>query len=128
MAIETGRPVSQVLQDIVGNIQEMIRGEFHLAKEEMKLEGSKAAKGGGVIAAGALLGLYSGGFLLLSIVYALSMILTPWQSALIVAVVTGLGGAILVSAGRRRLKEVHPAPQRTIENVKENLQWAENKH
>jgi len=125
MPMETNRPVSQVLQDIVQNIQEIIRAEFHLAKAEMKQEGSKAAVGAGIIAAGGLMALYSGGFLLLAAVYALSMILTPWQSALIVAVVTGVGGAILVSAGRRRLKEVHPTPQRTVETMKENLEWAE---
>jgi len=125
MPIETNRPVSQVLQDIVGNIQEIIRAEFHLAKAEMKEEGSKAAIGAGVIAAGAMLAMYSGAFLLLAAVYALSMILTPWQSALIVGVVTGVAGAILVSAGRRRLKEVHPTPQRTVETMKENLEWAE---
>jgi len=127
MPIETTRPVSQVLHDIVGNIQEIIRGEFHLAKAEMKAEGSKAAKGAVVIAAGAVLGLYSGGLLLLSMVYALSLVLTPWQSALAIALITGVLAAILVSAGRRRLKEVHPAPQRTIENVKENIEWAERR-
>ena len=125
MTSEMNRPISQVLQDVVGNIQEIIRSEFHLAKAEMKVEGAKAAKGAGVLAAGGILALYAGGFLLLSIVYALSTILAPWQAALLVAVIVGLGAAIMISAGRSKLKEVHPAPQRTIENVKENIEWAE---
>jgi hypothetical protein len=125
MTSEINRPISQVLQDVVGNIQEIIRSEFHLAKAEMKVEGAKAAKGATVIAAGGVLGLYAGGFLLLSIVYALSTFLAPWQAALLVAVIVGLGAAILISAGRSKLKKVHPAPQRTIENVKENIAWAE---
>jgi hypothetical protein len=127
MTSEVNRPVSQVLQDIVGNIQEIIRSEFHLAKAEVKIEGAKAAKGAAVMAGGAVLGLYAGAFLLLAAVYALSIVLAPWQSALIVAVVTGLLAAVMVSAGRMKLKEVHPKPERTIENVKENIEWAERR-
>lgn len=125
MTSEFNRPFSEVLTDVVGNVQEIIRSEFRLAKAEMKVEGSKAAKGATVLVAGALLGLYAGGFLLLAAVYALSQVMTLWQSAFLVALITGIAAAILITAGRRKIKTVHPAPERTIENVKENIEWAE---
>ena len=38
------RSVPEVLQDIVGNLQEIVRSEFRLAKTELKEEASRAAK------------------------------------------------------------------------------------
>jgi uncharacterized membrane protein YqjE len=117
------RPISQVVQDIAGNIQEIFRSEIRLAKEEVRQEGSKAARAGVVLAGGAVLGLYALGFLLLSAVYALAIALPWWLAALIVGVVVGIAAAVLIVTGRDRLHRVNP-PQRTIETMKENVQWA----
>ena len=38
------RSIPEVLQDIVGNLQEIIRSEFRLAKTELKEDASRAAK------------------------------------------------------------------------------------
>jgi Putative Actinobacterial Holin-X, holin superfamily III len=51
---QTQRSVPEVLQDIVGNPQEIVRSEFRLAKTELKEEAAKAARpaatfGGGLV-------------------------------------------------------------------------------
>jgi hypothetical protein len=117
------RSVSDVLQDIVGNLQDIVHSEISLAKAEIKTEAGKAANASKILAVGAVLLLYAGGLILLAMVYALSMVLQPWLAALMVGALGSVFGAILISAGRQRMQVVHPAPERAIKNVKENVQW-----
>lgn len=117
------RPFSEVIQDIVGNFQDLVRSEFRLAKAETKEEATKAARAGSALAMGAIFGFYALGFLLLTIVYALALAVGAWAAALIVGGVLAIIAAIMISVGRKRLKQVQPAPHRTIDTVKENVQW-----
>ena len=76
-----GRTVSNVLQDIVGNVQEIVRSEVRLAKTEFREEAIKAKSSGVFFGAGALTGIYALGFLLLGVVYALSTVIPNWATA-----------------------------------------------
>ena len=88
------RSVPEVLQDIIGNMEEIIRSELRLAKAEIKDEAAKAAKPGTTLGIGLVLGFYGLGFVLLAAVYALSSVVTTWMAALIV----GAGLAVVASA------------------------------
>jgi len=116
------RSFSDVLDSIVGNVQTIIRSEIQLAKTEVKEETTKAARATGILAAGSLLGVYAGGFLLLTVVRALENVTAPWLASLIVAVLVGVAALIAINAGRTRMKHVHPAPDKTIKTVKENIE------
>jgi uncharacterized membrane protein YqjE len=120
------RTVPEVLQDIVGNIQEIIRSEFRLGTAEIKEEAAMAAKPVATVGAGIIFGVYALGFLFLAIVYALSAVVAPWIAALIVTGVAALLAAVLVASGRGQLKRVKVVPKKTIATVKENVQWATN--
>ena len=122
----TERSITDILHDIVTDIQEIIRSEIRLAKVELGEEAGKAAKAAGLLAAGAILGLYALGFLLLACVYALAMALPSWAAAIIVCVLAGIIAAAFVVMGRKRMQQVHAKPDRTIANVRENLEWAKN--
>ena len=52
-------PLSEVLEDIVGNIQGIIRSAVRRAEAEIQLESVKACKAAGVTAFGAVLALYA---------------------------------------------------------------------
>ena len=117
------RSVSEVLQDIFGNLQDIVRSEIRLAKTEITTEAAKAASASKILATGAVLLIYAGGLLLLASVYALSTVLQPWLAALVVGALVLVVAAILVSTGRRRMKVVRPAAERTMKNLKENVQW-----
>jgi uncharacterized membrane protein YqjE len=123
MALQNHRSVAEVLQDIFGNVQELIRSEFRLAKAETREEVSKVAKFSMTLGAGLVLVVYAVGFLLLTIMYALETTLVPWLAALIVAVGVMMIAMVAVSIGRKRMKQVH-LPEKTIETMKENVQWA----
>jgi uncharacterized membrane protein YqjE len=122
---QNNRSMTDVLQDIVANIQEIVRSEFRLAKTEISEEASKAAKSSAPLGGGIVLSLYAFGFILLAIVYALEIVVAAWLAALIVGLAVAAVAAILISVGRKRLKQVR-MPEKTIVSVKENVQWAKN--
>ena len=51
------RSVSDVLQDIFGNVQDIVRSEVRLAQAEIKTEAAKTARAAKSLIAGAVLGL-----------------------------------------------------------------------
>lgn len=121
------RKVSDVLQDIVGNIQQTIRLEVVLAKVEVKEKAQASSQPAAILATGTILGLYGLGFLLLVVVYGLSLVVAPWLAALIVGGVLVTTGGILVAKSRTALKQIDPVPTKTVREVKENLQWAKDR-
>jgi len=125
-APQAQRKVSDVLQDIVGNIQQIIRSEVVLAKVEIKEKAQRASKPAAVMATGTVLGLYGVGFLLLALVYGLSLAVPPWLAALLVGGALAIAGGILVGKSRRALKEIDPIPKNTVATLKENVQWAKD--
>jgi uncharacterized membrane protein YqjE len=126
MSTNRERSFSDVLDDIVGNIQGIIRSEVRLAKAEIQEETTKAAKAAGALGSGAVLALYAAGFLLLTCLFALEIVVRPWLAALIVTVVVGTAAAILVNHGLKRMRRVEPRPDKTIDTIKENFEWAKN--
>jgi Flp pilus assembly protein protease CpaA len=57
-------------------------------------------------------------------VYGLSLLMAPWLAALLVGGVLTIISLILVASGRSQLKQIDPVPEKTIQTVKENVQWA----
>jgi hypothetical protein len=109
------RSVSDVLQDIFGNLQEIVRSEVHLAKAEVKTTVGEAAQAGKPIVLGAALAFYAGGLLLLALVHGLSLILQPWVAALSVGLLLSVIAAVLINMGRAQLRIVSPHSRKTIE-------------
>jgi uncharacterized membrane protein YqjE len=120
------RSFSEVLEGIVGNVQEIIRSEVRLAKAEVREETGKAAKAARVLGIGALLALYALGFLLLTGLHALEIVFAPWLAAMIVTLLVGGAAAILIRAGIGCMKRVDPRPDRTINTIKENIDWVKD--
>jgi uncharacterized membrane protein YqjE len=124
MAAGAERPISEILQDITSNVQEIIRSEVRLAKAELKREAGTAAKAGLTLLVGIVTAVYAGAFLLLALIYGLAVLLASWWiAALIVGGGLAIIAAALLAVGRGRMRTVDPAPERTIRTVKENLAW-----
>lgn len=115
--------VAGLLQEIVGNIQEIIRSEVRLAKVEVKEDATSMGKAAGMLVTGAVLGIYALGILLLFLVYALNGPLPDWAAALVVGLIVAAVAGVLVKIGLDRIKSVNPAPDKTIDSVKEDIQW-----
>src|SRR5690349_11555708 len=113
----------QLVQEILTNIQHILRSEVRLAKAEVTEEVSKGGKAGAVLAGGVVFALYALGFLLLSAVYALSLRMPLWGASLVTAAFAGVVAAVLIVIGRKRISTVHLKPERTVETMKENVGW-----
>jgi uncharacterized membrane protein YqjE len=118
------RPLSAILGDIVGNVQQIVRAELRLAKVEIREEAAKARRGAMLIAAGALVGVLALGVLLLAAVYALSTVMAPALAALTVGGVAAIVAGAAAAAGARQFKQVTLPPPKTTATVQETLQWA----
>jgi hypothetical protein len=62
--------------------------------------------------------------MLVFIAELLDMVMPDWAAALLVGLALGIAAAVLISKGRARLHV--PTPDKTIENVKENVEWMKN--
>ena len=118
------RTFPEVLQDIIGNFEQIIRSEFRLARTEMREEAAKAAKPGAATGIGLLITLYGVGFLLLAAVYGLATLMATWLAALFVGAILAIVGSIFLASGVARLKRLNPTPDKTIRSLEENAQWA----
>ena len=120
------RSMADVLKDIIGNVQEIVRGEVRLAKTEAKAEAAKALTSARLILVGATVGLFAVGYVLLAVVYALALAMPAWAAAASVGIVLAVVASLTISAGMNKWKSVHPVPEKTVETIKENLQWMKN--
>lgn len=117
------RSLTDVLQDILKSLQHIVRAEARLAKVELKQEASEFARSSVWLLTGAVLGVIALGFALWSGVYGLAVIMPMWAAALTAALILAIAAWAMVSTGLRKVKDVSPVPERTIETMKENLEW-----
>ena len=105
----------------------LVRKEIELAKAELSAKGKVAGEGAGMFGGAAVIGLLALGALTAVIIALLDKAMDFWIAALIVAVVYGAIAAVLALTGRDRVKKgMPPAPEQTVETVKEDVQWAKN--
>jgi hypothetical protein len=122
------RKLSELLQELSQQTATLARQEIELAKAELAEKGRRAGAGAGLLGAGGVVALLALGALTAAIVAALAMAVPTWLAALIVAVVYGAIAGVLALIGRRRLQEAGPpAPEQTVETVKEDVQWAKTR-
>ena len=117
------RPLSRILQEMLGHLTELIRSEIQLARTEVRADIAQVARAGVFVAIGAVFGLYALGFALLGVVYALATRVTPWLSASIVAVGAAVIAGIFLYVGRTKMKQVDLKPDNTIRSLQENVTW-----
>ena len=117
------RSLSDVLQDILRNVQDMVRFEIRLAKTEIREEVSKTVTSSVWIAAGTVGAVSAWIFLLWTLVYALATRMPMWAATLVIAVVMAAAATVLIMGGIQRARRIQPMPDRTVESVKENFEW-----
>jgi Putative Actinobacterial Holin-X, holin superfamily III len=120
------RSVVDLVRDITGNAQEIMRSEIRLARTEIREEAVKAGKAGGLLAGGAVIGLFGLNFLFWSLIFGLSTWVPMSASALIIAIFLAIVAGVMVLAGRSRMKEVNVKPERTVNSLREGAEWLKN--
>jgi len=106
---------------------ELVRKEVDLAKAELTEKGKTAGKGAGMFGGAGLFGLTAFFALTACLIALLGTAIDVWLAALIVTVVYAAIAGVLALLGRRKLQEATPpAPEQTVETLKEDVQWAKN--
>lgn len=106
----------------------LVRQEVALAKAELSEKGKQAGIGAGMFGAAGLVGVTAFFALTAALILLLGTAMAAWVAALIVAVVYGVIAAVTGLAGKNRVQEAAPpAPEQTIDSVKEDVQWAKTR-
>ena len=117
-AAEAGdRSLGNLISEVTQDLSTLMRQELELAKAELQQSASRAGKGVGMLGGAAV----AGYFVLLFASIALWWVIGDgtglgW-SAVIVAVIWGIVGAVLATVGRNSLRSVRGLP-RTADTVK----------
>jgi hypothetical protein len=111
--------VGELIGEVTRDMSTLMRQELELAKAEVKQEASKAAKAGGMLGAAGFAGYMVLLFASIAAWQGLAEVMPSGWAALIVAVVWAVIGAVLFVIGRKRMSEVNPKPERTVETMSE---------
>jgi hypothetical protein len=114
--------VHNTLGDLAGHLDRLARAKFRLARLELRMEIRRLSRAAALLAVGFVIGSMAVAFLLLALVYALSPTLSPGTAALLVAVMTGAGALIALTAGMKRFTGI--TLRRTNARLHGHLQWA----
>ena len=98
------RSMAEVLADVVGNLQDLLRSEIHLRQAQAREELRALRPAAVLITVGILGGLLSAFFLLFAIVAALSLVLSVWLAALLVAIAMAVVCAVLLRRGANLMR------------------------
>ena len=125
-ALREDRSIGELFGQLSQDMTLLFRQELQLARAEMSSKISEVTTN--------LVSVVAGGFVAyvgaLALVAALILGLheaaeiSPWVSALIVGVIFAVAGYVMLSRGLKELKRVDLAPRRTVETLKDDVQWA----
>jgi uncharacterized membrane protein YqjE len=115
------RTLSEILDDIVKNVQEIVRFEIRLAKVELRREGYKLVNAAIWTVVGAVLGVMSAGVLLCALVAGLATQMAVWESALLVGVGLAIVATLVVVVGSRRFAALQPPLTQTVASLNETV-------
>lgn len=123
-ALRQERSIGELFGQLTQDLSLLVRQETQLAKTEIQEKISRASRDLVALAAGGIVALIGGFAITTAIILLLvdPVGLEPWLAALLVGAVLAGGGYLMLQKGLSDLKTVDPAPRRTVESVKEDIQ------
>jgi Putative Actinobacterial Holin-X, holin superfamily III len=128
--------IGELLKDLRGESTLLLREEIALAKKEISEKISSTALNLTYVVGGALVAYVAITFLLLAISSVIAQALVDqgigigWAiflGLLIVALIIGAVSAAMIVKGVQTLKKQSLVPEKTVETLKEDKTWAQNK-
>jgi hypothetical protein len=122
---DDGRPnlsstsVGTLISEVTTDLSTLMRQELELAKAEFKQEASKTGKAAGMLGGAGFAGYMVALFLSIALWSALANGMDEGWAGLIVAALWAVIAAVLFSIGRKRMRDVNPKPERTVQTLKE---------
>ena len=124
---DSDHPLREIVRNILQDIGNIVQGEIRLAKTELSERARTAGKAAGILAAAATAGLLAGACFVTVCIAALALVMPLWLAALLMGILLGFAAAGAYAVGRTRMSNIEPMPQRTIETMKDNIEWAKQR-
>jgi uncharacterized membrane protein len=118
----------ELASEVAKDMSTLVRQEVALAKAELQQEAKTAGTAVGAFGGAGFAGYFVLVFVSLAGMYGLDAVMPIGWAALIVAAVWAVIAAVFAVIGRRKMKGFNPKPERTIETVKEDVQWAKTRN
>ena len=118
----------ELATEVAKDMSTLVRQEVALAKAELQEEAKTAGTAFGAFGGAGFAGYFVLVFLSLGLMWGLDAWMPLGWAALIVAGVWAVVAGALALLGRSKLRAFNPKPERTIETVKEDVQWAKTRN
>ncbi|MCX6049402.1 MAG: phage holin family protein [Chloroflexi bacterium] len=116
--------LGDLFTSLTSDLTTLVRKEIDLARTETMEKVTGVTRNVVMMVAGGLVA-YAGLIaLIMAAIFLLNQALSLWVSALIVGIVVIIIGAILLSIGRSSLNNMTVVPEKTVETMKDNTEWA----
>lgn len=116
--------LGELFTDLAGDLSTLVRQEIALARAETIETVRTATRSSAMMGVGGALAYAGLIVLLLAIAYLLGEVMPLWLATLIVGIIAAAIGGGLIMAGKSRMANLSVVPERTVESIKEDAQWA----
>jgi uncharacterized membrane protein YadS len=123
-ARQEARSLGMAVADITQELRVLLLKEADLAQAEMADSTSAAKRASMYGGFAAIVGVFVLGFLALTLMFALDLVMPLWLAALITAGVLLIIAGIAALIARSQLKDFTLTPQRTLRSMREDMRWA----
>ena len=125
-ALREDRSIGELFGQLSQDMTLLFRQELQLARTEMSEKISRVTSNLVSVVAGGFVAYVGALALAAALVLGLheAADISPWVSALIVGGVFAVTGYVMLNRGLKELKRVDLAPRRTVETLKDDVQWA----
>ncbi len=116
--------IGSLFTDLTDDMGRLVRQEIELARVETTQKVTKAMRSVIMIVAGGLVAYAGLIVVLIAVAILLGQVMPYWASTLVVGAVVIVVGAILLNSGRNALTNLTVVPEKTVQSIKEDAQWA----
>lgn len=105
------------------DLSTLVRKEMELARVEMKEDATQAARAGAMLGVAGVAGFIAVLLLSFALAWGLAELMPEGFAFLIVGLLWAAVAAVLLANGRKKMQQLNPVPEQTVETLKEDAQW-----
>lgn len=118
----------QLASEVAKDLSTLVRQEIALAKTELQQEAKTAGAAAGAFGGAGFAGYFVLLFASLAAMFGFDAFMPIGWAALVVTGIWLVIAAVLAIVGRGKMKQLNPKPERTVETVKEDVQWLKTRN
>lgn len=115
--------LEQLVAGVIADVQDMVRSEVELAKQEVRGDVKSATEGAAFVGTAGMFAVVGTAFLTQSLVLLLSKRMPRWAAAGVVGGGLTVAAAGLGMAGKAKLSPSHLKPEAAIQTLKTDVAW-----